>query len=83
MACPAVIEADVLRCETAPDAAAAMSSEAATSDADGRAVVERFGVLPGELPLMVCPNGTVLKRPTDAEAGVRLGITPELNPETN
>ena len=53
----------------------------ASDDADGRAVVERFGVLPDELPLMVCPNGTVLKRPTDAEAGVILGITPELDPE--
>ena len=53
----------------------------AANDADGRAVVERFGVLPGELPLMVCPNGTVLRRPTDAEAGVRLGMTPELDPE--
>ncbi len=53
----------------------------AAGDADGRAVVERFGVLPGELPLMLCPNGTVLKRPTDAEAGMCLGITPELDPE--
>src|SRR6476659_1073892 len=53
----------------------------ASDDDDGRAVVERFGVLPDELPLMVCPNGTVLKRPTDAEAGVILGITPELDPE--
>ena len=42
------------------------------SDADGRAVVERFGVLPDELLRMVCPDGTVLKRPTDAEAGVIL-----------
>ena len=54
----------------------------ATSDAEGRAVVERFGVLPEELPLMVCPDGTVLRRPTDAEAGVCLGITPDLDPET-
>ncbi len=54
----------------------------ATSDPDGRAVVERFGVLPGELPLMVCPNGSVLKRPSDAEAAVCLGITPELDPDT-
>ncbi len=53
----------------------------ATNDPDGRAVVERFGVLPDELPLMVCPNGAVLKRPTDAEAGVCLGITPELDPD--
>ena len=44
-------------------------------------MVERLGVQPDELPLMVCPNGTVLKRPTDAEAGMCLGITPELDPE--
>ena len=31
---------------------------------------------------MICPNGTVLKRPTDAEAGIILGITPELDPNT-
>jgi thioredoxin reductase (NADPH) len=54
----------------------------ASDGADGRAVVERLGVLPDELPLMVGPNGTVLKRPTDAEAGVILGITPELDPDT-
>jgi hypothetical protein len=53
-----------------------------SSDAtDGGALVERLGVLPDELPLMVGPNGAVLKRPTDAEAGVILGITPELDPE--
>jgi thioredoxin reductase (NADPH) len=54
----------------------------ASDSADGRAVVERMGVLPDELPLMIAPNGTVLKRPTDAEAGMVLGITPELDPET-
>src|SRR4029079_12068960 len=32
--------------------------------------------------LMVTPNGTILKRPTDAEAGAFLGITPELDPKT-
>jgi thioredoxin reductase (NADPH) len=53
----------------------------ATTD-EGRAVMERFGVLPEELPLMLCPNGTVLKRPTNAEAGICLGITPDLDPET-
>ena len=53
----------------------------AAADEEGRAVVERLGVRPEELPLMLCPNGTVLKRPTDAEAGVCLGITPELDPE--
>jgi thioredoxin reductase (NADPH) len=52
-----------------------------STDVEGRAIVERSGVLPEELPLMVCPNGMILKRPTDAEAGVILGITPELDPE--
>jgi thioredoxin reductase (NADPH) len=54
----------------------------ASSDAEGRAVVERSGVPLQELPLMVTPNGTILKRPTDAEAGAFLGITPELDPKT-
>ena len=30
---------------------------------------------------MLCPNGTVLKRPTDAQAAMSFGITPELDPE--
>src|ERR1700722_13088489 len=48
---------------------------------EGRELVERFGVHDDELPLMLCPNGTVLKRPTDAQAAMCLGITPELDPE--
>lgn len=53
----------------------------AVGDAEGRAVVERLGVATDELPLMICPNGTVLKRPTDVEAAVCLGMTPELDPD--
>ncbi len=53
----------------------------ADSDQEGRAVLERLGVLPEELPLMICPNGSVLKRPSLTEAGVCLGLTPELDPE--
>jgi thioredoxin reductase (NADPH) len=53
----------------------------AANDADGRALVERFGILTNELPIMLCPNGTVLRRPTNAEAGGCLGITPELDPK--
>jgi thioredoxin reductase (NADPH) len=52
----------------------------ACDDGPGHAIVERLGVLPDELPLMVCPNGAVLKRPTVAQAGLCLGITPELDP---
>jgi thioredoxin reductase (NADPH) len=52
-----------------------------SSDADAKAVAERFGVLPQERPLLLCPNGAILKCPTDAEAGMCLGITPELDPK--
>jgi thioredoxin reductase (NADPH) len=53
----------------------------AANDAEGRALVERLGMLPQDLPLMLCPNGTVLKRPTNGEAGACLGITPDLDPD--
>ncbi len=54
----------------------------ASAGEEGRAVIERFGVHEDELPLMICPDGSILKNPTDAEAGMCLGITPELDPET-
>ena len=49
------------------------------TDEEARALVERTGVQPDEMPLMVCPNGTVLKRPTNAAAGMCLGLTPEID----
>jgi thioredoxin reductase (NADPH) len=53
----------------------------ANKDEEGLGVIERLGVLSEELPLVLCPNGSILKRPTEAEAGACLGITPELDPE--
>lgn len=48
---------------------------------EGREIVERLGIQPGDLPLMICPNGEVLKRPGDAEAATCLGMTPTLDPD--
>jgi thioredoxin reductase (NADPH) len=53
----------------------------AVNDADGRAVIEQSGVLPEELPLMLCPNGSVLRRPSNEQAGACLGLTPDLDPD--
>ncbi|AUW58728.1 thioredoxin reductase [Sphingobium sp. SCG-1] len=50
-------------------------------DEEGRALVERMGVLPEELPLVVCPAGPVLKRPTDEELAACLGIVPSIDPD--
>ena len=51
------------------------------TDAEGRAMVERLGVLANELPLVVCPSGALLKRPSLAEIARCLGMTPELDPD--
>jgi thioredoxin reductase (NADPH) len=53
-----------------------------SSDEEARALVERVGIHPNELPLMVCPDGSILKRPTEAQAGACLGITPDLDEAT-
>ena len=53
-----------------------------TSSDEGRAIVARIGALPDELPIMICPDGTLLKRPSDAEAAACLGITPDLDCST-
>jgi len=51
----------------------------AACEAEGRELVERLGVAPDDLPLMICPNGTVLRSPSNADAGSCLGITPDLD----
>jgi thioredoxin reductase (NADPH) len=51
------------------------------ADADAQALVEKLGVEDTDLPLVLCPNGVVLKNPSDVEAGACLGITPELDPD--
>jgi thioredoxin reductase (NADPH) len=53
----------------------------AGADEEARALVERLGIPPTDLPLLICPNGDILRRPTDAQAGMCLGITPELDPK--
>ncbi|VWX54320.1 FAD-dependent oxidoreductase [Novosphingobium sp. 9U] len=50
----------------------------ASADAEGHALVERIGVHHDELPLLVCPNGSILRRPSDAEVAACLGMLPEI-----
>lgn len=52
--------------------------------ADGEeaaAMVERFALRAADLPVMICPDGTLLTHPTDAQAGACLGLKPELSEE--
>src|SRR5260370_14362192 len=45
---------------------------------EGKGLVGRLGVQADDLPILICPNGSLLMRPGDAGAGVGLGIVPDL-----
>ena len=53
-----------------------------TDGPEGKALVVRLGVQPDDLPILICPSGTMLRRPSDAEAGAGLGIIPDIKPGT-
>jgi thioredoxin reductase (NADPH) len=44
-------------------------------DEDAKALVERYASKPSDLPLAVCADGTILKRPTEAELARQLGMS--------
>ncbi len=48
---------------------------------DGLAIVERFGLHDEDLPIVLCPNGSLLKHPTEVDVAACLGITPDLDPD--
>ena len=50
------------------------------SEPEGRELVQRLGIAAEDLPLMICPNGTLLSNPSDADAASCLGILPVLDP---
>jgi thioredoxin reductase (NADPH) len=43
-------------------------------DRDAAELVEKYAPNPMDLPLAVCPNGTILKRPSEAELARALGM---------
>jgi len=44
------------------------------SDSDARAFIERYAPEPEQLPLAVCPNGDVLRNPTESELARCIGM---------
>ena len=49
-------------------------------DAEARALVERFHVAPEELPIVVCPDGRLLRNPSDDALARCLGMVQALDP---
>jgi len=50
-------------------------------DACGKVLIERFSVEPEELPIVVCPNGKVLRNPTEFEVARCVGLISPLDPD--
>jgi thioredoxin reductase (NADPH) len=54
--------------------------DVAESNEDTRVLIERLGIQGDQdLPLMICPNGVMLAQPSNAQAGILLGITPQID----
>ncbi len=51
------------------------------SDPDANTLIERFHVDPGQLPIVVCPGGQVLRNPTEDALARCLGLTGPLDPD--
>ena len=48
------------------------------AEGDAALIIERFALHAEDLPIALCPNGTLLKRPNETDLGACLGITPIL-----
>ncbi|HEX3862982.1 MAG TPA: FAD-dependent oxidoreductase [Stellaceae bacterium] len=51
------------------------------ADTCARALVERFHIASGELPIVLCPNGEILRNPTEAELARCIGLLTSIDPE--
>ncbi|MFM0084833.1 FAD-dependent oxidoreductase [Paraburkholderia sediminicola] len=52
----------------------------AEQDAEAIALLERLTPQPDDFPLVVCPNGTVLRNPDEGQLASCLGLIPEFDP---
>lgn len=51
------------------------------TDADARALLEQFHIDPGELPIVLCPGGQLLRNPGEVELGRCIGLAGPIDPD--
>ena len=51
------------------------------ADADAMALIERFHVAPEELPIVLCPDGRLLRNPTEGSLARCLGLVGPIDPD--
>jgi thioredoxin reductase (NADPH) len=50
------------------------------TDAEAKALIERFHVDPGQLPIVLCPSGQLLRNPTEDELARCIGLVGPIDP---
>jgi thioredoxin reductase (NADPH) len=50
------------------------------TDAEAKALIERFHVDPGQLPIVLCPGGELLRNPTEMELARCIGLVTAVDP---
>jgi thioredoxin reductase (NADPH) len=50
------------------------------TDASAKALIERFDVVTSELPIVLCPNGRLLRNPTEVELAACIGLVQPIDP---
>jgi thioredoxin reductase (NADPH) len=74
--------ADVLRLQTfLRRAGQPHQSLDPTSDSCAHTLVERFDIAPGQLPIVLCPSGDLLRNPSEDELARCMGLVGPLDPE--
>jgi thioredoxin reductase (NADPH) len=51
------------------------------TDPEARALIERFHVDPGQLPIVLCPGGQLLRNPTENELARCIGLVGPIDPQ--
>jgi thioredoxin reductase (NADPH) len=51
------------------------------TDSEARALIERFHVDPGQLPIVLCPNGQLLRNPSEPELARCIGLVGPIDPD--
>ena len=51
------------------------------TDPEARALIDRFHIDPGQLPMVLCPNGQLLRNPGEAELARCLGLVGPIDPD--
>src|SRR5436309_969351 len=51
------------------------------SDSCAKALIERFHVHPGQLPIVLCPNGKLLRNPTENDLARCIGLVRPIDPD--